>query len=285
MPSSLDRILDESLHIEIVAGGITSLGPHTTGWRMLPSFVFAQLFPGRGTLLLKNGGVHPIRNEEAVALAAGVTHRIDQTLERCVSRWAHLNFCVLDGFDIFQLYEVPPIIPGEIARAAGEAIQIWREEQSTWLAQGVVYAKARQLEIGCRILASLGQCCRLQDDADRQLAGVRALRPVIQYLHTHYAQPLTRDRLARIAGLSPATFHRLFRKYTHHAPVEYLRRVRIRQAQQLILSTDHSVKEIAVQVGYDDPFVFSRLFKRLCGVSPSEYQQTIHGLGGIEREG
>ena len=82
-------------------------------------------------------------------------------------------------------------------------------------------------------------------------------------------QPSFRTRdAARIMGVTEPTFRRRFHELTGMAPGDYHLQLRMERAEQLL--AHHSVKDTAEQLGYGDPFVFSRQFKRATGMAPSE---------------
>jgi transcriptional regulator GlxA family with amidase domain len=79
--------------------------------------------------------------------------------------------------------------------------------------------------------------------------------------------------LARAAGLSVSHFNRLFLEWTGFTPMEYQRRQRITKARVLLGDAHLSIKEIAAQCGFDDPYHFSRVFRQLDGLSPSQFRE------------
>lgn len=85
-------------------------------------------------------------------------------------------------------------------------------------------------------------------------------------------QPLPVAELAAQASFSPAHYFSLFKRSIGLSPLDYFTRLRMRRACDLLDSDDLSVKEVAGRLGYDDPFYFSRVFKAVCGVAPSDYR-------------
>lgn len=79
--------------------------------------------------------------------------------------------------------------------------------------------------------------------------------------------------MAAAAGLPPRTFTRRFRRATGYAPLDYLQRLRIEEAKQLLERSDLPADEIAAEVGWEDPAHFRRVFRRLAGVTPGAYRQ------------
>jgi AraC-like DNA-binding protein len=81
------------------------------------------------------------------------------------------------------------------------------------------------------------------------------------------------DTLAATANLSKFHFIRCFKQHTGHAPIQHFIRMKMQRACELLDHSDKPVKAIAAEVGYQDPFYFSRIFKRTIGVSPQQYRE------------
>ncbi|WP_339640350.1 GlxA family transcriptional regulator [Jannaschia helgolandensis] len=79
------------------------------------------------------------------------------------------------------------------------------------------------------------------------------------------------EMIAR-SGLPSRTFSRRFGRATGYQPLDYVQSLRIEEAKQLLETSTTSIEEIGIEVGYDDPSYFRRLFKRKVGVSPRHYR-------------
>ncbi|MGB0369981.1 MAG: helix-turn-helix domain-containing protein [Opitutales bacterium] len=101
------------------------------------------------------------------------------------------------------------------------------------------------------------------------------IQVTIKFMHQHLNVPLTLKEMATYAGLSVPHFSMLFRKRTNQSPVAYFTQIRIRKACELLLKTEEPVHAIANQLGYPDPFYFSRAFKKTQGVSPMDYRMQL----------
>jgi transcriptional regulator GlxA family with amidase domain len=101
------------------------------------------------------------------------------------------------------------------------------------------------------------------------------LDPVLAWIRDNLARPLTLDDLAARAGISTRTLIRRFREQTGTTPLQWLHRARVRQAQHLLESTQHSVERIGAQVGFGSPTAFRDRFKRTTGVSPLAYRRAF----------
>lgn len=96
-------------------------------------------------------------------------------------------------------------------------------------------------------------------------------------LRAQPAKPWTVQLLARQVGLSRAAFARRFSAVTGRSPRRFLSELRLGLAASLLESTDDSLAEVALRVGYASEFSFSRAFKRKYGVAPGSFRRLQHG--------
>ena len=97
----------------------------------------------------------------------------------------------------------------------------------------------------------------------------------MDYIGQHYNDPsITVGSIAQHLGLSESHLSHLFKKETDYTMLSYLTRYRIHKAMELLRDCRTKVYEVAEQVGYKDITYFSATFKKLVGMSPSEYQDT-----------
>jgi transcriptional regulator GlxA family with amidase domain len=108
--------------------------------------------------------------------------------------------------------------------------------------------------------------------ASRESHVARKIEQSISYMLQHINQPLQVATLAAAVNVSPSHYSALFKSWTGSSPIDYFIHLRMQQACRLFDSTSLNVKEVATALGYDDPFYFSRTFKTVHGVAPSEYR-------------
>ena len=86
----------------------------------------------------------------------------------------------------------------------------------------------------------------------------------------NHTKDFTINELSQMANMSSSHFHRLFKENTGLSIKRYLNTVRINRAKNMLKSGDHSITEVAYSVGFHDIYYFSKYFKKLTGVPPSE---------------
>ena len=95
------------------------------------------------------------------------------------------------------------------------------------------------------------------------------------YFNEHYNDNISIDEYAQNNHVSVSWFIRNFKHCTGFTPMQYILSKRIYNAEILLQDPTYNVTEIARIVGYDNPLYFSRIFKKVKGLSPSEYRKNI----------
>lgn len=97
--------------------------------------------------------------------------------------------------------------------------------------------------------------------------------PSIQYINEYYHLPITVDQLAKIENYNVTYYCDWFKQQTGLSPSFYLRNTRIQRAKELLVTTNFSVMEIAVMVGYSSNSTFMRAFHNVTGMTPKAYRE------------
>lgn len=99
------------------------------------------------------------------------------------------------------------------------------------------------------------------------------VQKIIQYLKANYSQHISLDGIAQNMYLSPVYISKIFKEKTGDSPINYLIQIRLAKAKEMLEENRGSIRAIAAQVGYDDVYHFSKLFKKYYGVSPLYYRK------------
>jgi AraC-like DNA-binding protein len=159
---------------------------------------------------------------------------------------------------------VSPLVSRMHARVkGGTATPAWLEDQ--------FFAAAKAL----RSIRADGQNQARRIPAKKVSTRVELYRRLLRgkdYLDSFFGDEVRLERVAAAACLSAYHFHRLFREVFGETPNQYLQRRRLANARELLTSTERTVTDICLEVGFESMTSFSALFRRVYGSSPREYR-------------
>ncbi|KAF6573831.1 helix-turn-helix domain-containing protein [Paenibacillus polymyxa] len=98
-----------------------------------------------------------------------------------------------------------------------------------------------------------------------------------RYMSEQLESTVSLEQLSRHVQVSKQHLNLIFKQSTGYSPVDYYLRMKIQRASQLLDLTNASIKEVSIQLGFRDPYYFSRLFKKIMGCSPLEYRNNLKG--------
>ncbi|GLX71393.1 response regulator [Paenibacillus glycanilyticus] len=104
-----------------------------------------------------------------------------------------------------------------------------------------------------------------------------AIQQIKQYIAEHSHEDISLEAIGRMVGLSPFYISKMFKDQLGINYIDFLTECRIKKAIKLMGDPERSLKEITYMVGYHDPNYFSKVFKKMCEVSPTEYRKTLLG--------
>jgi AraC-like DNA-binding protein len=105
------------------------------------------------------------------------------------------------------------------------------------------------------------------------------IRNAVYYINTHLHREIRITELSDFLCLSPDYFSRLFARITGYRPREYINRKKIERAQELLLSTERSIGQIAAETGFADVAYFTRMFKKVAHCTPMTFRKQQAGYG------
>jgi AraC family transcriptional regulator len=135
-----------------------------------------------------------------------------------------------------------------------------------------LYAETAAAWIAVHLLSRYGTRINSQDRRSGGILTDARLARVIEYMSSHFAETLTLERLAAEACISKYHFVRLFRERVGQSPHRYLAELRLEAAQRMLISSELSIIEIALECGYSTPTHFSTAFARRFGMSPTSFR-------------
>ncbi|HVT69681.1 MAG TPA: AraC family transcriptional regulator [Trebonia sp.] len=113
-----------------------------------------------------------------------------------------------------------------------------------------------------------------QGGAVRQLgladSSLTHIAQAVRWIREHYAEPFRVEDLARLAGMSVSAFYRNFQAVTAMSPIQFQKQIRLQEARLLLAVRPHDITAVSHRVGYDSASQFSREYRRLFGMPPSQ---------------
>ncbi|GBF75279.1 AraC family transcriptional regulator [Paenibacillus sp. 598K] len=182
--------------------------------------------------------------------------------------WCHFSAKVGE-INLFQLIDLPflctPRDPATTTRLFDELVHY---TNSHALNAGLL-AKARLLELLSHFVSEHDQEALTLKHA----APVQRLNDILDYIHRHIHRELTIAELAAHACLHPNYFIRMFKAHMGMPPIQYIGRKKMDKAKELLAQSSYPIAEIGEMVGFRDMYHFSKQFKKITGLAPSDYRK------------
>ena len=159
--------------------------------------------------------------------------------------------------------DLPPItvnVPDSIISLFTQVNTVWTAKESGFL------LKSRSL-----IEDIIYRLMRLNIERQYNQVHYHVIDEVRQYIYQNYQKPIKIQDLANICNCSVSHFRKLFRSITGTGALNYLNTIRIQKACDLLSAGDIGISQVASRAGFSDIYYFSRYFKKVTGVCPSDY--------------
>ena len=186
--------------------------------------------------------------------------------------WVRASFTLFGGLDLLSFFDVPRVFPSSTSPAFRTLLERIVELENNEKLPLLEKAVSRKMLLYKTLSLVLENSRPNADDARELMLLAQRLSPAITYVNSHYNKSIAVEQLSSMCSVSSSRFHRLFHKALSVSPLEYQIRLRMKEAQKLLIFSDFNIAEIASKTGYSDQFHFSRTFKSRCGESPLKYR-------------
>ncbi len=257
-------------------------GPLHIPPRLIFDYEFVLFLRGHGVIGYRRGR-EIFEPNQLFLLAPFVSHRFDSRDDSpCEHLAVHFDFApgLVPGgerLDRRSAYEVVLegglALPRSVKLAALDPVRAMFTHLVEAYARGEALARLEARLLLLRILHQLLSSRRAPQPQTPDPVLQLKINRALLFLDTHLAEKLSAAALAAAAGFSRVHFNRVFRSWTGFSPMEYLRRRRIAKAKELLLDVDRPIKQIARQLGFTDVFHFSRTFRKIDGLPPTQYRR------------
>ena len=132
---------------------------------------------------------------------------------------------------------------------------------------------AENLLAVCRLIDRETEGIARRESLQRRVPRPEIIENAVKFLSEHYAERLTLADIAARSYLTPTYFHKMFVQAIGKTPVAYLENLRIQRAKELLIKTDRSLANIAIECGFSSQAYFCAVFRRACGMTPGNYRR------------
>ena len=184
---------------------------------------------------------------------AGISYDRIAKKDELIAINCHIKGYIADDIECFL-----PENADKLRNLFKKAFECWTRKEAGYYYRCVAY-----------FYQILAECCKQSSMASPSESKIQAS---VDFINTNFANPaLTLKEIASKSFMSEVYFRKIFKAEYGISPQKYIINLRIQKATELIETGDYSLKEVALLSGYNDYKYFSAEFKRLLGVSPSEY--------------
>ena len=274
---------DEKWQLVCVDTGFAEVAPHSpypptggdhpeayrvvaTG-RTVKEYQLVYITQGKGRL--KSAGVDDIvLGEGSVILVfPGLRHSYSPDAETgWTERWVGFKGAWADNLRKSGL--ISPAVPVFNAGLDEKLLELFEELFEEVREQRPRY-QMRSAAVIMRILSQvLGSAEKSEGEGGEDLLVRRSKFIMAEHIYGNVSMEAIGEKL----GVTQIRFHEVFKAYTGMTPYQYFIQLKINKAKELLASDRYTVKEAAFRLGFEDPFYFSRLFKKKTGVAPSQWR-------------
>jgi len=175
-----------------------------------------------------------------------------------------------------------------ISREASPVITFAQYEQEFFKCCSDILAEQEKNDVGCALMLKslvmklivilLKEIYKQETHSDENIINLESydkisvVNAVVTYINENYMQDVSLDKISKSMYLSPVYISKIFKEEIGESPINYLIKVRLSKAVELMKDSNKPIKEVAKSIGYDDAYYFSKLFKKYYGFSPLKYK-------------
>jgi AraC-like DNA-binding protein len=258
VPSESERTLE--LWVDRIGEGVSSR--RLDRLRILGQQCHIIVLSGHGVYISQQYGTHKVKAGDCM-----VQFPEDPCIYYPHGSWT-TRWITWNGPELARLRDLGYLAtPSPVFRDTGMCISRAYNQLRSTMERGDPAAALRRKTLVLQMVVSLY-------DSQQQLTGEAfgqlRMEQALSLIHDQFNRDLSIPELASNVGLSATHFRRQFRTCTGRSPLEYIRALRMAEAQRL-LREGRPVKQVAAAVGYDDPFYFMRVFRAEVGTPPATF--------------
>ena len=244
-------------------------GSHRWGKGIRQQYILHLIVSGKGTFVTDSGTFSLSAGDIFLIRPFSEIEYYADSLEPWEYFW--VNFTGTDAASILSLTDFSDKTP--VMNGCGSEIFSTMKE----IVSNAGKARSDSIELTGQLYILLSQLVRASHRdiklSPKKQERLHCVKAAEEYIAANYPLPISVEDIASAAGVSRTTLFRLFRTELNTTPADFLIDFRINQAKKLLSATDISVTAVARSAGYEDNLYFSRAFRRITGMSPTEYRK------------
>jgi len=245
----------------------TAVGHYVQRQKPLDEWILIYCVEGRGWCSFGNKRWR-MGPDTAIVVPAGMAHSYGTTKQSpWTIYWLHMIGEKIE--DYLKALDISKAKPLLYLKHGGELIHHFEELYDLLHHH---YSASVLMALSTSLAHFLGELSLQRSLPGRQASTTEDnVRKTILFMRQNLSVNLTLDELADYARLSVSHYTLVFRKQTGMPPVKFFLQLKMKKAAELLSNPERKVKDVAAQVGIEDPYYFSRLFKKVIGISPARY--------------
>jgi len=258
---------DSTRELAIVFGGFEICSPDFEIKRSTyPYYIIEYVTKGKCSLEI-NHRPHQLKKGTLGGFTPGVPHHYKNDPQHPME---HI-FVAFVGSEAADLFQKSSLASQGVIELANPGETFFLMEQI--LKKGLEKTEFSQ-SLCCHYLRALllEQACRLASSGPSTSLAMATYRECKRYIDDHFSRLYSPRPVADACGINVRYLARLFRQFDEITPQEYIMGLKLNMAASLLLTSSRPIHQIAAQVGFEDPYNFSRNFKKFHGLSPRNYR-------------
>lgn len=256
------------IHLQEI-GQLEAIKPHTSRRENLSSYLFFIVLNGSGNLEYE-GKIYPLQKGDCVFIDCRRQYSHHSSEDLWHLKWAHFYGPNMSG--IYEKYVErggrPVFHPAALSVFENVLEDLFEiASSSTYIRDMKIFEKLTNL------LTLLMEESWHPEKASGSATIRRSLQSVKDYIDQHYAEKISLDALADIFFINKFYLTRIFREQFGITINNYLLQVRITHAKRMLRFSDMTIEKISHECGMNDANYFTRIFKKIEGVTPGEYRK------------
>ncbi|MGN1265840.1 MAG: AraC family transcriptional regulator [Muribaculaceae bacterium] len=235
----------------------------------IDQYVFIYCIDGHGSYEVA-GNRHNIEANQYFILPAGLPHRYEADAENpWTIYWIHFKGKLAKYYaqDAIEPHSINPGVHSRISNRINMFEELFVTLNASYSIENLRYA----MTLFHHYLGSLRFVQQYRQVGDNREC-MSTVDAAIHYMKENIERHLTLQDIAQYLGYSPSHFSMQFKASTGHSPLAYFNLLKIQEACRLLDHTSMKLNQVCYKLGIDDPYYFSRLFKKIMGMSPRAYR-------------